>query len=298
MAGCGAMTMDRLMKYFLAAIGGTTAIMLLFFLANQGVLPMAAKYADDEPKLMKFMHDMGYPKTGEWCGEFAASIIKRAGGTPPSGAAIASNWRRYGTPDAMPHIGDVAVAARGVPTGATGSHVGFVTDVDVQNDTFTLESGNASNIYTTRKISCFSFHTPPNNVLSALTGDGVASGTAIGKVLTGLPLSLASIGVYPFAPAISSPNPDDCGQGSLDTDNYDEIKNGDTLQAVQVSANGLDGERVCVIHLPPTDAPQFCPYAGMTRELTMYRLYRRCTVTTIKGKQCLAWRLTASACFI
>jgi hypothetical protein len=64
---------------------------------------MAAKYADDEPELIKFMSDMGYPKTGEWCGEFAASVIKRAGGTPPSGAAIASNWRGYGAPDAMPH---------------------------------------------------------------------------------------------------------------------------------------------------------------------------------------------------
>ena len=91
---------SRLMRYyFLVAIGGATAIMLLFYFADQGVLGMAAKYADDEPKLIKFMSDMGYPKTGEWCGEFAASIIKRAGGTPPSGAAIASNWRGYGTPD-------------------------------------------------------------------------------------------------------------------------------------------------------------------------------------------------------
>jgi hypothetical protein len=156
------------MKYLLAAIGGATAILCLFYFADQGVLGMAAKYADDEPKLTKFMSDMGYPKSGEWCGEFAASVIKRAGGTPPSGAAIASNWREYGTPDAMPHVGEVAVADRGVPTGATGSHVGFVTDVDLMNGTFTLESGNSSNIYTTRKISCFSFHTPPNNVLSAL----------------------------------------------------------------------------------------------------------------------------------
>jgi hypothetical protein len=60
-----------------------------------------------------------------------------------------------------------------VATGATGSHVGFVTDVDLKNSAFTLESGNASNIYTTRKISCFSFYTPPSNVLSALTGNGV-----------------------------------------------------------------------------------------------------------------------------
>jgi hypothetical protein len=235
----------RLMKYFLAAISGATAIMLLFYFADQGVLGTAAQYADDEPTLMKFMSDMGYPKTGEWCGEFAASVIKRAGGTPPSGAAIASNWRGYGRPDAMPHVGDVAVADRGVPTGATGSHVGFVTDVDLKSGTFTLESGNASNIYTTRRISCFSFHMPPNDVLSALTGNGVPSGAAIGNARTGLPLRRASIGVYP-------PDPDDCSQGSLDADNY-EIQ--------PAPANSLDGARACLVHLPPSNAPRFCPYA-------------------------------------
>jgi hypothetical protein len=244
------------------------------------------------------MSDMGYPKAGEWCGEFAASIIKRAGGTPPSGAAIASNWREYGTPDTTPHVGDVAVADRRVPTGATGSHVGFVTDVDLKSGTFTLESGNSSNIYTTRKISCFSFHTPPNNVLSALIGNGVPSGTAIGNALTGLPLSRASIGVYPSVSAISSPGPDDCGQDSLDTDNDDEIQNDDSLQRVQAPAHSLDGERVCALHLPPSDAPRSCPYARITRESTMYRPYRRCTAMTTKGKQCLAWRVRASVCFI
>ena len=259
---------SRLMRYFLAGIGGATAIMLLFYFADQGVLGMAAKYADDEPKLIKFMSDMGYPKTGEWCGEFAASVIKRAGGTPPSGAAIASNWRGYGAPDAMPHVGDVAVADRGVPTGATGSHVGFVTDVDLKNGTFTLESGNSSNIYTTRKISCFSFHTPPNNVLSALIGNGVPSETSIANAPTGLPLSRASIGVHSSVPAISSPDPDDCSQGGLDTDNDDEIQN-DNLQRVQAPASSLDGARVC---LPPSDATRFCPYARMTRVSSMYRL--------------------------
>jgi len=287
MAGRGTMTMDFLTKYFLAAMGGATAIMLLFYFADQGVLAMAAKYADDEPQLMRFMSDMGYPKTGEWCGEFAASVIKRAGGTPPSGAAIASNWRRYGTLDAMPHVGDVAVAGRDVPTGATGSHVGFVASVDLENGTFTLESGNSSSVYTTRKISCFTFHSPPNNVLSALTGNGVPFGTAIGKALTGLLLSRASIEVA---------NPDDCSQGNLDTDNRDEIEDDDSLQRVQALANDLDAERVCILHLP--DAPRFCPHARMTRESTMHRPYRGCTPTTTRGKQCLAWRVRATACFI
>jgi uncharacterized protein (TIGR02594 family) len=277
------------MKYFLAAIGGATAIMLLFYFADQGVLATAAKYADDEPKLIGFMRDMGYPKIGEWCGEFAASVIKRAGGTPPSGAAIASNWRRYGTPDAMPHVGDIAVASRGVPTGATGSHVGFVTGVDLENGTFTLESGNASNIYTTRKISCFSFHAPPNNVLSALNGNGVPSGTAIGNALTGRLLSHASIEMT---------IPDDCSEGSMDTgNNDDEMQNDDdSLQWAQALANRLDGERLCVRHLPLSDAPRFCMYELMNRGSIMYRPSRRCATTT-KDNQCLAWRARASACF-
>jgi hypothetical protein len=235
------MTVNSLIKYFLAALSGATAI-LLFYLADQGVLAMAAKYASDKPTLIRFMRDMGYPKIGEWCGEFAASIITRAGGTPPFGAAIASNWRTYGTPDAMPHVGDVAVANRDVPTGATGSHVGFVTSLDLENGTFTLESGNSSNIYTTREISCFSFHTPPSSVLSALIGNGVPPGTATGKELTSV--SRASIAAYPFVSALSSSNSDDCSQGSLDTDyqgsserdHYDEIQNGDRLQRIRAPA--------------------------------------------------------------
>jgi hypothetical protein len=149
-----------------------------------------------------------------------------------------------------------------VPTGATGSHVGFVTDVDLKNGTFTLESGNASNIYTARKISCFSFHTPPNSVLSALTGNGVPSGAGIGA-RTGLPLRRASIGVYP-------PDPDDCRQGNLDTDNY-EIQNDEALQRERAPANSLDGAQVCFVHLQPSNVPRFCPYARMTRESGMCR---------------------------
>jgi hypothetical protein len=186
----------------------------------------------------------------------------------------------------MPRVGDVAVADRGVPTGATGSHVGFVTSVDLENDAFTLESGNAGSIYTRRRISCFSFHTPPNHVRSALNGNGVPLGTVIGTVLTGLPLSRASIGVYPFVPAISWADPNDCRQRGLDADNYDELQ------------NDLDGKRICALHLPPSDARRFCPYARMARESIMYRPYRRCTATTAKDEQCLAWRLRQSACFI
>lgn len=303
------MTVNSLMKYSLAAVGGATTITLLFYFADQGVLAMAAKYASDKATLIRFMSDMGYPKIGEWCGEFAASVIRRAGGSPPSGAAIASNWRTYGTPDPMPHVGDIAVADRDVPTGATGSHVGFVTGVDIKNDTFTLESGNSTNIYTIRKIRCFSFHTPPNNVLSALIGNGVPSETAIGNAPTDLPLNSAGIAVYPLVSAISSPDPDDCSQG-LNTDHYGEIQNDDSLQQAparrcdslyscrHASAtttrgkpcleNNLDSERACILHLPASDADFFatlsaCPHACMMSESTTYRPYRYCTAI-IKSK--------------
>ncbi|HTV38258.1 MAG TPA: CHAP domain-containing protein [Xanthobacteraceae bacterium] len=196
------MTKDSLVKFSLAAslaaLGGAAALALLLGFDDQGVLATAAKYAGDKPQLINFMRDMGYPKFGEWCGEFAASIIKRAGGTPPSGAAVASNWRKYGTQDALPHVGDIAVAGRGVPTGETGSHVGFVTSIDLKNATFTLESGNSCNIYTTRTIDGFSFHTPPDNVLSALIGNGIYLEQSVRHSLACNSVG-PKIAVYPFS---------------------------------------------------------------------------------------------------
>jgi hypothetical protein len=89
-----------------------------------------------------FMRSQGYPKSGNWCGEFAASVVKAASGTPPKNPAIASNWRNWGLPDPTPHPGDIAVANRGVPTGATGSHVTFVESVDPKTGRFTGLGGN------------------------------------------------------------------------------------------------------------------------------------------------------------
>lgn len=93
-----------------------------------------------------FMRSQGYPKAGAWCGEFAASVVKSVGGTPPKNAAIASNWRNWGTPVDSPQPGDVAVRKGGrggyVPTGATGSHVTFVEGVDPKTGKFTGLGGN------------------------------------------------------------------------------------------------------------------------------------------------------------
>ena len=89
-----------------------------------------------------FMRNQGYPKAGNWCGEFAASVVKSAGGTPPKDPAIASNWRKYGSPvEGAPQPGDVAVR-KGVPTGSTGSHVTFVEGYDPKTGRFTGIGGN------------------------------------------------------------------------------------------------------------------------------------------------------------
>ncbi|MHC2399103.1 hypothetical protein ACVMGC_003647 [Bradyrhizobium barranii subsp. barranii] len=91
-----------------------------------------------------FMRSQGYPKAGSWCGEFAASVVKSVGGTPPKGAAVASNWRNWGTPVAPGDVqpGDIAVADRGVRTGQTGSHVTIVEDINRKAGTFTGLGGN------------------------------------------------------------------------------------------------------------------------------------------------------------
>lgn len=209
----------------LAAAAAATALWLIRP-DHHGVLATAAIYAGDKPALVRFMRDMGYPKHGEWCGEFAASIVATAGGSPPSGASLASNWRRYGTADAMPRLGDVAVADRGVPTGETGSHVGFVTGVHPSDGTFTLESGNASSIYTTRKISCFSFHRPPDTVLSALIGNGIPAAAALAR-----------------QSATDPADADDCSPDSVDTDRLDGTRSAGGRRQVQARARAATASR-------------------------------------------------------
>jgi hypothetical protein len=89
----------------------------------------------------RYMAAQGYPKDSNWCGEFAASVVHGAGGTPPKGAPIASNWRQWGTATATPVPGDIAVR-RGTPTGQTGSHVTIVEDYNPKTGVFTGLGGN------------------------------------------------------------------------------------------------------------------------------------------------------------
>lgn len=89
-----------------------------------------------------FMRRMGYPRSGAWCGQFAAATVKAAGGTPPKNPAIASNWRSFGAVvEGAPQPGDIAVR-KGVPTGSTGSHVTIVNQVDPQTGKFIGLGGN------------------------------------------------------------------------------------------------------------------------------------------------------------
>ena len=94
-----------------------------------------------------FLQKHGMNKSGAWCGMFAASVVKEAGGTPPKNPEIASNWRNYGTEvsaaEAQP--GDVAVR-RGVRTGSTGSHVAFVGAGGLKGGKFERVGGNQGGV--------------------------------------------------------------------------------------------------------------------------------------------------------
>lgn len=83
----------------------------------------------------QFMRQQGYPRAGNWCGEFAASVMHSQGIPVPPHPEVASNWRRWGQPTNQPRPGDIAVRRNGlhgrgyVPTGSTGSHVTTVSKV-------------------------------------------------------------------------------------------------------------------------------------------------------------------------
>lgn len=111
--------------------------------APQAILDQARKVALDggAGAVRKFMAENGYPMDGNWCGEFAADVVKSAGGVPPQHPEVASNWRNWGAPTNDPQPGDIAVR-RGTPTGSTGSHVTIVEGADAKSGTFTGLGGN------------------------------------------------------------------------------------------------------------------------------------------------------------
>ena len=102
------------------------------------------------------MAEQGYPRSGNWCGEFAAAVVKSAGGSPPKNPRVASNWRTWGQPTAQPQAGDIAVR-RGAPTGQTGSHVTFVENYNPKDGTFTGIGGNQGHMRARFNIADFEF---------------------------------------------------------------------------------------------------------------------------------------------
>lgn len=119
-----------------------------------------------------FMASQGYPMSGAWCGQFAAAVVRSTGGTPPRGAAIASNWRNYGAPvQGEPKPGDVAVR-KGAPTGSTGSHVTFVESYDPATGRFKGFGGNQGQWSSNFDASQFEFR----RALPPASGAGLAAG--------------------------------------------------------------------------------------------------------------------------
>jgi hypothetical protein len=88
-----------------------------------------------------YIRGKGYEVHSAWCGDFAAAVVKGAGGTPPDNPQIASNWRNFGTQVVSPEAGDIAVR-RGARTGSTGSHVTVVDALNRERGTFTGLGGN------------------------------------------------------------------------------------------------------------------------------------------------------------
>jgi len=127
-----------------------------------------------------FMREQGYPKAGNWCGEFAASVVKSAGGTPPQNPAIASNWRNWGSPvEGAPQPGDVAVR-KGVRTGSTGSHVTFVENFDPKTGSFTGVGGNQGRPESSFNASQYEFRRGGNVDLGAVAKSAGVAGAAGG----------------------------------------------------------------------------------------------------------------------
>jgi hypothetical protein len=78
--------------------------------------------------LQSFMARNGYPMDGNWCGEFAADVVHAMGGQAPPGAAVATNWMKWGhgVDPSQKDVNDAVVFPRGHAPGETGGHVGFV----------------------------------------------------------------------------------------------------------------------------------------------------------------------------
>jgi uncharacterized protein (TIGR02594 family) len=128
------------------------------------------------------MAAQGYPKNGNWCGEFAAAVVKSTGGTPPKNAAIASNWRNWGSAvEGAPEPGDVAVR-RGARTGSIGSHVTFVESYDPKTGVFKGFGGNQGKWSSEYSADRFDFRRGDRDAIDASLKRKSAENTSTGSV--------------------------------------------------------------------------------------------------------------------
>lgn len=112
--------------------------------------------------VQQYIRSKGYHVDSAWCGDFAAAVVRGAGGTPPKGYPVASNWRNWGRPvEGDPQAGDIAIrrAGRGgyVRTGSTGSHVNIVDAYDPESRMFRAIGGNQSRTVADFSRSAFDF---------------------------------------------------------------------------------------------------------------------------------------------
>src|SRR5207344_2918118 len=79
------------------------------------------------------------------CGAFMAAKVKEAGGTPPTGAAVASNWNTFGGKEGAGYSDDpnaINIAVKqGVKTGQTGAHVTAAIPIKDKDGNITGWSG-------------------------------------------------------------------------------------------------------------------------------------------------------------
>lgn len=126
----------------------------------------------------QFMASQGYPKAGNWCGEFAASVIKSVGGTPPKDPAIASNWRNWGHEVDGPQAGAIAVR-RGARTGDTGSHVTIAAGESTDGRFSGIGGNQRSGPQSSFPTSQYQFYMPNKKPGESETGSGEDAGSRV-----------------------------------------------------------------------------------------------------------------------
>ncbi len=111
--------------------------------ANAGVYSIAKSYVGlhERKHTGKLQRHVGVnPRRTPWCGAFAGAVVKRGGGTPPTGYMKATSWGKWGKSVSLNQArrGDVVVVRT-----KYGHHVGFFAGHD--GNKVNLLGGNQSN---------------------------------------------------------------------------------------------------------------------------------------------------------